>query len=98
MNNLSLIYFTQCTVYNFSNLRFSGFFCHSMSNTAINIRNLETFNTIMSDIGNQIHIVYIKLTILFSFSIDFPEEFNLCVIEIFSNFLYHPYIPEEFCT
>ena len=69
-----------------------------MGDTAIDIGYFKAFDTIVGDVGHQIDVVDVELAVFLSFGIDFAEELDLCVIEVFTHFLNHPDVTEEFGT
>ena len=69
-----------------------------MAQTSIDKWNLETFDTIVSNIGHQIDVINIKLTIFSSFGINSSENLYLVFIEVLSRFLNHPDVSEELST
>ena len=69
-----------------------------MAQTSIDKWNLETFDTIVSNIGHQIDVINIKLTIFSSFGINSSENLYLVFIEVLTRVLNYPDVSEELST
>src|SRR5574344_1459608 len=93
-----LLEVSQCAIHKFGNLRFGGFFCHSMGNTTIDIRHFKSLDTIVGDVSYKIYVFYVKLACLLALCIYLTEQFHFCIIKVLTHLLHHPYITEKLST
>ena len=70
----------------------------AMSYAAVDIRHLKTFDAIVRDVGNKVHVVNIELALLFSLGKDLAEKLHLSTVETLAHLLHHPDVTEEFGT
>ena len=89
---------TQRTIDHLGYLGFRILLFHTMRDTSVDIRYFQSLDTIVGDVGHEIHIVDVKLSVFLTFRIDLTEEFDLCIVKMLAHLLYHPDITEEFCT
>ena len=68
-------------------MRLGGLFCHTVGYATIYIRYFKTLYTIVRDVGYQINVLNIELTIFLSFGKDLTEQLYLCIIEVLSRLI-----------
>ena len=92
------LYLSQRTVDYLSHLRLGVFLLHAVCYSTIYIRYFESLDTVVGDIGHQVNIVNIELTVFLTFGIYLTEELNLSIVEVAAHLLYHPDVAEELGT
>ena len=85
----------QRTVDDFLHERFACLFGEPMAEPSVDKRYFQSLDTIMSDVGNKIHVVNVELSVSLSVGIYFSEKFNLVLVEILAHFLHRPDVTEE---
>ena len=96
--DLNLILLSKCTIYELGYLRLGGLFSHAAGYASVDIRYLQSFDTIVRDICHKVHILNVKLATFLSFSKYLAEQFYLGIVKMTAHLLYHPDITEELCT
>ena len=89
---------SQGTIDYLGHLGLGVFLLHAMGDTAVDIRHFETLDTLVGDVGHEVDVVDVELTVFLTFRIDLTEEFDLSVVEMLAHLLYHPDVTEELST
>ena len=63
---MSPSHLSQGAIHHLCHKRLAGFFSHAVTEAPVDIRHLQSFDTIVSDICNKVDIIYVKLSLDFS--------------------------------
>ena len=88
----------QCAKHNVGHISISCIFIQMCTYMASNIRNFNSFHTIMYQVGSHLHIVNMENSFCLSFQKNGFKELDFLCIKLLANFFHPPYITEEIST
>ena len=88
----------QCAKHNVGHISISCIFIQMCTYMASNIRNFNSFHTIMYQVGSHLHIVNMENSFCLSFQKSSSLKLDFLCIKLLANFFHPPYITEEIST
>ena len=88
----------QCAKHDVGHIFISCIFIQMRAYMTTDIRNFNSFHTIMNQVGSHLHIVNMKNSFCLSFQENGFKKLDFLCIKLLADFLYPPYITEEIST